>query len=102
MKRYTLQPLNGIGAPLEFVWNSDTGEVRGPDADYVRSIAADALERGVVTGYPYPTSYAITDPLRTPSEMAIILGNLWLLPEDLASVYPEAPPADDAPGGTAS
>lgn len=98
MKRYTLQPLNGIGPPLEFVWNSDTGEVRGPDADYVRSLAADALERGVVTGYPYPTSYAITDPLRKPAEMAILLGDLWLLSEDLAGAYPQ-PPVDDAAGG---
>ena len=75
--------------------------MRGPDADYVRSVAAEALERGVATGYPYPTSHAITDPLHRPGEMAVILGNLWLLPEDLAAAYPELPPIDGAPGGTA-
>ena len=100
MKRYTLKPMNGIGAALEFAWDPETGDVRGPDADYIRSLAADGIQNGVAMGYPFPTPYAIRDPLRTPGELAVLLGNLWLLPEELAAAYPEPPPpADDIPGG---
>jgi len=99
MKRYTLQPMGGIGAALEFAWDPETGEVRGPDADYVRAVAAEGLHNGVATGYPYPTVYPITDPLRKPGELAVLLGNLWLLPGELAEAYPVPPPENDIPGG---
>src|SRR6185503_18920925 len=51
--------MRGIGAALEFAWDPETGEVRGPDADYVRAVAAEGLHNGVATGYPYPTVYPI-------------------------------------------
>jgi hypothetical protein len=94
MKRYTLKPLNGMGAALEFAWDPESGDVRGPDGDYVRAVAAEGVHNGAAMGYPYPTTYPITDPLRRPGEMAVLLGNLWLLPEELAAAYP-VPPTDN-------
>lgn len=99
IKRYALQPLNGIGAALEFAWDSETGELRGLNADYVRDVAAEGVHNGVAMGFPYPTTYPITDPLRRPGEMAVLLGNVWLLPEELAEAYPVPPADNDVPGG---
>jgi len=94
--------MNGIGAALEFAWDWESGEVRGPDADYVRAVAAEGLHNGMAMGYPYPTSYPITDPLRKPGELAVLVGNLWLLPEELAGAYPQPRAEDDIANGVGS
>ncbi|MBV5337869.1 MAG: hypothetical protein J0653_08105, partial [Deltaproteobacteria bacterium] len=63
--------------------------VRGESAAQVIHLAELAQRSGGVTGHPYPTEYDITDPLHFPSEMAVVLGNYWILPPDLAAAYPQ-------------
>jgi len=94
--KYTLQPAVWHQKPLVFEWDAATGEVRGADADKLLSIVASAVNEGSMTGHPYPTSYNILDPLKTPSEMAVLLGQYWLLPDDLVAIYPE--PGQDNEG----
>ncbi|MDD4928196.1 MAG: hypothetical protein PHP85_02835 [Gallionella sp.] len=92
--KYTLQPAAWHQKPLVFEWNAATGEVRGADADKLLGIVASAVNEGGMTGHPHPTSYDILDPLHRPSEMAVILGQYWILPDDLAAAYP-IPVIDD-------
>lgn len=94
---YSLEPLNGVGPALQFEWDPSTGSVRGEGADYLRAVAAHAQQVGYMIGHPYPTPYSITKPLSTPAELAVILGNVWRLPEDLAAAYPAPPKANDIP-----
>ena len=88
---YTLQPADGVGEPLVFDWDPETGAVRGPGADYVRTLVSGVLKSGVAMGHPYPTAYPISDPLRRPAELAVLLGNRYHLPVELARAYPKAP-----------
>jgi hypothetical protein len=96
-RKYALQP-HGKGPDLVFEWDSETGQVWGQDAEEVRQAALSAQRAGYAMGHPQPTPYAISDPLRRPGELAVVLGNLWKLPADLADAYPK-PPADETPPG---
>ena len=98
-RSYKLQPLRGEGDSLVFEWDPDTGGIRGSGAPYVRQLAQLPLLDGVALGHPYPTPYPITDPLRKPAELAVILGNAWHLPDDLARAYPCLAERDGLPGG---
>ncbi|MDP1674414.1 MAG: hypothetical protein Q8L65_15050 [Burkholderiales bacterium] len=93
-----LEPIVPHDGPLDFAWDSDTGTFSGRDADRVQALVDEANARGMVTGHPYPTVYDITDPARTPSELAVVLGRYWTLTGELAAAYP-AIAADDAPEG---
>ena len=76
---------NKFATSLVFSWDSDSGEVSGPDADLVRSIAA----QGGVQGHPYPRHVGLgPDPLRSKRDMAAIIGSAWRLPAELAPHYP--------------
>lgn len=97
-RKYSLQPRNGLGPPLEFEWDQATGELAGRNAEEVRTLAQDAKRAGYWSGHPLPTPYAVSDPLRRPGELAVVLGNVWRLPEDLQAAYPP-PPAGDLPPG---
>lgn len=96
---YSLEPLNGVGPALQFEWDPSTGSVRGEGADYVRAVAAHAQHAGYALGHPHPTPYSITNPLSKPAELAVILGNVWRLPKDLAAAYPASPVGNDPPDG---
>jgi len=98
-RSYHLLPISKQESPISFEWNSKTGGVRGPSAALVIDMARKASRAGEVVGHPYPTPHIITDPLRTPSEMAVVLGNKWHLPPDLAAVYPEAEDEDTTDDG---
>ena len=87
---YQLQPIRKQGSSITFDWNSKTGGVRGPSAALVIQLATKARRAGEVVGHPYPTPHIITDPLRHRSDLAVILGNDWVLPLDLAEAYPES------------
>ena len=93
-RNYHLQPVKPSGSPINFDWNSKTGGVRGPSAARVIQMANQARRAGEIVGHPYPTSHVITDPLRYHSDLAIVLGNDWILSPDLAEAYPQ-PEADD-------
>ena len=86
--QYKLEPAVWHQHPLEFEWDVERGELRGRDADKVLRLIDSALKDGYVVGHPYPTSYDITDPLRKVSEMAVLLGQEWHLPDELSSAYP--------------
>jgi len=92
---YYLQPIAKQGNPISFEWNPKTGGVRGPSAALIIEMAKKARRAGEVVGRPYPTSYPMTDPLRHPSELAVVLGNHWQLPPDLAAAYPDVESEDD-------
>lgn len=86
--KYKLQPAVWHQQPIEFDWDAVTGEVRGPDASKVLDIVEDAVKDGSMTGHPYPSSFEISDPLHSHAEMSVLLGQYWILPDDLASAYP--------------
>lgn len=92
--KYTLKPAVWHQQPLIFKWDAAAGEIRGPDADKVLGMVTSAIKEGSMTGHPYPTSYKIADPLHLPAEMAVLLGQYWILPDDLAQAYPN-PGKDD-------
>lgn len=79
-RSYSLAPCNGAGTTLDFEWDPDTGEVASRDAAEVRQLATDAMKAGYWLGHPQPTPYKIVDALHRPSEMAVLLGNIWRLP----------------------
>jgi len=88
-RSYTLQPATAHDQPLEFEWNQETGELRGKSTDVVAGMCRQAIREGWITGHPYPTDYEITDPLRHPAEMAVVLGQYWRLEEVLQAAYPQ-------------
>lgn len=88
-KSYCLQPITKRGSPICFEWNQKTGEIRGPSAALVIEMSGMALRADQVLGHPYPTPHAMANPLRNASELAVVLGNDWILPPDLAAVYPQ-------------
>lgn len=90
-RKVYLKPLTTHETDIEFEWDPETGAVRGRDADRVRDLAAEAKARGEATGDPYPTVYAIEDPLRNDAELAVVLGRYWQLDEALTGKYPTAP-----------
>lgn len=92
-RKYTLQPAVWHQRPLDFEWDAESGEIRGPSADQVRGMVMAAVEEGVVVGHPYPTGYEIVDPLHNIFEMAVLLGQQWILTGDMAEAYPKI--ADD-------
>lgn len=94
LHKYTLQPAAWHQTPLVFEWDAATGDVRGPDASKVLDMAAAAVKEGSVNGHPHPTCYEIINPLHRLSEMAVLLGQYWMLPADLAAAYP-APVIED-------
>lgn len=90
LRKYSLEPLSGVGANLEFEWDQETAELRGRDADVVLRYVEQATRAGVALGHPYPTPYEIVEPLRRPGELAVLLGNAFKLPPELQTAYSEA------------
>lgn len=87
-REYKLKPAVWHEKPLEFAWDQDSGELRGRDAARVLDLVAVAVKDGGVVTHPYPTTYAIRDPLHSPTEMAAVLGQFWLLTDDLMAALP--------------
>lgn len=82
---------------IEIEWNPATGVLRGRDAPSVRVLIGMAMKAGEVVTHPMPTSYDIHDPLHELRDMALVLGQYWELPPDLAAELP-ATGNDEAPG----
>ena len=87
-RKYLLEPFDRRDRPLEFAWDQETGSLRGKDAERVHEMTQNALATGSIVSHPFPTSYDIRDPLHNISEMAVLLGQFWRLPEDLAAAHP--------------
>lgn len=88
-RSYNLQPTTVHSKPIAFEWNPETGEVRGEAAALVKNLAELARRSGEVIGHPYPTAHTVSNPLHSASELAVVLGNDWVLPADLAAAYPQ-------------
>lgn len=58
--------------PIEFSWDEETGEVRGPDAAKVREMADYVVKLGYIGCKPIPSSIKATDPLRNRTEFAAL------------------------------
>jgi hypothetical protein len=76
-------------------WEPETGRLGGDLAAVVARLIDLAVADGGVTGDPWPTPYAVTDPRRSRRDMALVLGQYWRVPEALAGDYPQPPEADD-------
>jgi hypothetical protein len=68
-------------------WNSATGDLSAPLADEVRELVEAAIEAGGVSGDPVPTFYRVTNPLRRPAELAVVLAERWAVPHALLPAY---------------
>jgi len=90
-----LSPVSPAVSSLEFSWDAVAGRLSGRDAMTVQALVDAAKAEGEVTSHPMPTSYAITDPLRKPTQMAAILGQYWRLPADLAYLLRPDEEADE-------
>ncbi len=95
-RKFKLQQISTrCGLDLVFEWDAEAGLFRGRDALAVEQLIAEAVRDGIVLGHPYPTIFNITDPARNPADLAVVLGQHWKLPKELARVYPRVP--DDTP-----
>jgi hypothetical protein len=92
-RKLKLDPLDSRDNPIEFEWDIEAGLLRGPDAQVIQNMAADAKSVCVIVGDPYPTSYEITDPLKKQGELAAILSVYYHLPDDLLASIKR--PGDD-------
>ncbi len=84
---------------LEFEWDAEAGLFRGSGAAEVEGLIAHAMREGVVISHPYPSPYEITDPRHKAADLAVVLGQFWILSRELARVHPEPPPDNTPPGG---
>lgn len=90
----TARPATIHDQTLVFTWDSDTGAVSGPDADWVLDRARQ-LAGKVVGLHPLPMAYTLTDPLHDPEQMAVMIGEYHVLPDELKAFYPRMD-ADEA------
>ena len=78
-------------------WDEETGSVAGPLADRIRRMAESAAAAGSVTSHPYPTVYEVGPlPMRSRRDLALIISQLWPVPEPLVEALPEPPETDEA------
>ena len=80
------------GREVALSWNDATGELSG-DPDVVATAlqeAAFAVEHGTVPVDPVPCSLAITDPLRERVQLAAVLAQLFVLPDDWRALLTKA------------
>lgn len=101
-RKFTLQRLSKGAPSIVFEWDEKTGEIRGQDADQVRTWCDAAKESGGVVGDPLPTFHKVKDPLRSAGELAVVLGQVCVLSAELQRAYPQVPheTPDDLPPGT--
>lgn len=72
---------------LRFTWDSEAGTLEGPDAENVKELVREALMVGAVPSRPDRCWIPVHDPLHDPAEMALVVGELHVLPPALASYY---------------
>lgn len=73
---------------VEFEIDLDAGELQGNDADLVRMVLKDAMQGHEIISHPYPTAYEITDPFKSLPDLAIVLGQYWMLDDALQAALP--------------
>ncbi len=96
---YECQPAVWHEKPLIFDWDADTGDIEGPGASRIKEMAG----WGEVAAHPTPWVWNLSkSPLQNKTDMAAIIGYWWVLPDDLASFYPQIDEdlSDLPPGAT--
>jgi len=96
-RKLTLKSLVWHKPDLDLEWDAEAGALRGRDAPDVRELIDQAVHAGEIVTHPMPTSYDIHDPLHDLRDMALVLGQYWELPSDLADALPAAG-AEEDPG----
>lgn len=77
--------------PLIFEWDESSGAVRGPSAGLLRSVA----EEGGTPLHPTPAYHRFSsEPLKSRTDLAAIIGYLHCLPVDLVDAYPRVCPEE--------
>lgn len=85
------------GRLVRIAWDSDSGELFGPEADLAR-LRADArlaVELGDVPVDPVPCRVDITDPFRDRVQLAALLYQAHILPPALVDAIAQAVAAQD-------
>lgn len=96
-REFRLKPIVPHDGELQFEWDPDTGLFRGRDAPKVKGMVDEAARIGSICGHPHPTIYDIVDPANDIAELAVVLGQFWVLDETLSAAYPDN--VEDAPQG---
>ena len=86
-------PSRGSGRALDIIWDSDTGEFTGRDADRAERFVSGAVEDGYIELLPTLKHPLSGEPL-TAAEIGSILNELWIVDDvfpqlDFDSDYPE-------------
>lgn len=78
---------------LVFEWDQDAGQVAGPGAQTLRTMAA----RGWATYGPHPRAMwpLSAEPFKSAEDLAALVGEDWIVPPELLPHYPEI--EDDTP-----
>lgn len=77
-------------------WDEETGAIDGPLAAELALMAREAATARRVTSHPYPTEYEIgPEPLRSPRDLALVISQVWAVPEQLRAALPAVPSDDD-------
>lgn len=89
-------PITPRAGALVVDWDDEAGTVSGPGAEHIQRWA----RCGTVPLHPRPATHTLSDaPLKTPADLAAIIGIDHHLPEFLAGHYPAPISAeDDVPG----
>lgn len=77
-------------------WDSQSGALGGTLAGQVRALCVAAADAGHVVTDPQPTHYDVIDPLHEPRDMALVLSQLWRLPDEVVAFLPGPAAAADA------
>lgn len=71
-----IRTLDMSGLPA--TWDDVSGEITGLGADRLLALLEGVVADGYVLGPPFPSRYAISDPIRRPQEMAAVLASFDL------------------------
>lgn len=81
--KYTLKTNVWHKPDVEFEIDLESGQLQGRDADLVRMVLKDAMSSNEIISHPYPTAYQIEDPFKYLPDLAIVLGQYWVLNDAL-------------------
>lgn len=88
--RFALVPHHPVSPSGAIEWDPQAGTATGPGAEALLELIEMVTGSGsiMVRGMG-PVYYTITDPLRRPDEMAVIVFSNWQLPPELAPYFPK-------------
>lgn len=78
--------------PLHLVWDTETGELGPEAAMQLGPIIAAQKRDGTIGISPPPQSIPFDDPTRNPEQLVALLDVIYVLPYELARLYPKGKP----------